>query len=123
MHKIQFKFQKSFSFWGFAPEPSQEFFLWSQLEHFRSSDPFYMSTPCRISKYATGNTQIYMYTFLIDTSALQEGTAIACHLAIKLSVSIHFRTSFSVSLGIVSSVNRSERLQCLILTTISQFAL
>jgi len=42
MHKIQFKFQKSFSF---TPEPSQEICLWSQLEDFRSSDPIYMSTP------------------------------------------------------------------------------
>jgi len=45
MHKTQYTFQKSFSFCGVAPEPSQELFLWSQLEHFRSLDPFYMSTP------------------------------------------------------------------------------
>ena len=40
MHKIQFKFQKSLS--GAPPQnPPQELCLWTQLEDFRSSEPFY----------------------------------------------------------------------------------
>jgi len=42
---MQFKFHKSLSFWNFAPELPWELSLWTQLEDFRSSDPFYMSNP------------------------------------------------------------------------------
>ena|SRR6218665_1420216 len=64
---------------------------WTQLEDFRSSDPFYMSTPCPISKNATATYIICIWIYVISVMQQYTNCLYCCDVIFNLIVELTFR--------------------------------